>query len=211
MIVVGDTGVGIRDELVDKIFDPFFTTRELGQGTGLGLSVVHRLAREHGGEVFVGSEPGIGSTFYVVLPQAGAREWDTTVHSPGRMSGQSVLIVDDEPVVAEGLASLLETEGARTRSEATGPAALELLRSGFLPSFIILDIGLPEMSGETVHREIRSIHPEVPILISSGYVERERILPLLADPFSRFIQKPYDIEDLLEEFQSLTLPRIAAT
>ena len=211
VIVVADNGVGIRDELVDKIFDPFFTTRELGQGTGLGLSVVHRLAREHGGEVFVCSEEGKGSTFYLVLPQAGARQWDPAVQMSGRMSGQSVLIVDDEPVVAEGLASLLETEGARTRSEATGPAALELLRGGFSPSFIILDIGLPEMSGEMVHREIRSIHPEVPILISSGYVERERILPLLADPFTRFIQKPFDVEDLLEEFQSLTLPRIAAT
>lgn len=208
-IVVKDTGIGIPAHVIDKIFDPFFTTRELGQGAGLGLSVVHRLVREHKGRVFVESEEGIGSRFYLLFPRVGelevheARSSETT----GRLVGKSVLIIDDEPVVAEGLGGLLESEGAKTSTESTGPTALSRLKEGLLPDFIILDLGLPEMPGEIVHGHIRELMPRVPILISSGYAERERTAPLLNDPYTRFIQKPYDAEDLFQEFASLAQAR----
>ncbi len=204
-IIVKDTGVGIQQGLLEKIFEPFFTSKEVGSGPGLGLSVVHRLIREHGGVVFVESEEGRGSSFYLVLPQLGAAPADELLPEAGkRMNGKTVLIIDDEPIVAEGIENLLETEGARTSVAGTGLAALERLRSGLRPDFIILDLGLPEMPGEIVFEEIRRLLPEAPVLISSGYAEKERVLPLLSDPLSRFIQKPYDLEDLLREFASLT-------
>lgn len=206
-IVVKDSGIGIPADVIDKIFDPFFTTRELGQGAGLGLSVVHRLVREHGGMVFVESEDGRGSSFFLVFPRVGALEPEERQSSfaTGRLIGKSVLIIDDEPVVAEGLGGLLESEGARTSAEATGVTALSRLKEGLSPDFIILDLGLPEIPGEIVHEQIRELMPRVPILISSGYAERERTLSLLTDPFTRFIQKPYDAEDLFQEFASLTM------
>ncbi|HUF17992.1 MAG TPA: PAS domain S-box protein [Thermoanaerobaculia bacterium] len=208
-MVVKDNGTGIQEDILDKIFDPFFTTKEVGKGPGLGLSVVHRLIREHEGVVFVESEEGKGTTFYLIIPQVGepADDQSRPEVSSGRLTGKTVLIIDDEPDVAEGLEILLDGEGATTRSEPTGPAALSLLREGMVPDFIILDLGLPEMPGEMVYKQIREVLPRVPILISSGYAERERILSLMGDPFSRFIQKPYDVESLLQEFISLMLTR----
>ncbi len=210
MLTVCDTGTGISRAALEKIFDPFFTTKDIGKGTGLGLSVVHRIAAQHGGSIFVESEIGKGTTFFLLLPLSGSEKSSSPV--PASISsapadkylGLQFLIIDDEEIVAEGLRAILESEGAQVTLASRGAVALRLLDSGFKADVVILDLGLPEMSGETIHGEIRKRLPELPILISSGYGEASRIDPILRDGFTRFKQKPYEMEELFAEIDQFS-------
>lgn len=201
LLAMTDTGVGISPEVVDKIFDPFFTT---GKRTGLGLSVVHRIAEQHGGNVFVDSKPGKGSTFYLLLPRVVQAPSPSSVPA-GSLSyaGISLLLVDDEKEISEGIRVLLESEGAKVVVADSGPQALESVAAGFRPDFVILDLGLPLMGGEKVHELLREILPTVPIVIFSGYGEQEKVGRLLEDPNTRFKQKPFDIDELMREFAEM--------
>jgi two-component system, cell cycle sensor histidine kinase and response regulator CckA len=200
---VCDTGEGIPSESIQKIFDPFYTTKDIGKGTGLGLSVVHRIVEQHHGHIFVDSEVGKGTTFTILLPRPADRtvgdgEMEVAEIDYGFLRGRSILIIDDEEMVSEGIRVFLELEGANVNVADRGEKAIELLRGGYRPDAIILDLGLPEMTGDSVHGHIRNILPSVPIVISSGYGERSRIDPLL-DGRTRFKQKPYEIDELLRE------------
>lgn len=201
LLTMTDTGKGISPEILDKIFDPFFTTVKR---TGLGLSVVHRIAEQHGGHVFVDSKPGKGSTFYLLLPRV--TEPSRTVSAPGgppSYAGISVLLVDDEKEISEGIKVLLESEGAEVVVAGSGPQALESVAAGFRPDLVILDLGLPLMGGEKVHEALRQTLPTVPVVISSGYGEQEKVGKLLEDPNTRFKQKPFDIDELMREFAAM--------
>lgn len=203
LLAMTDTGKGIAPEVLDKIFDPFFTT---GKRTGLGLSVVHRIAEQHGGNVFVDSMPGKGSTFYLLLPRVVEAPRVSSVPSgTSAYGGISLLVIDDEKEIAEGIRVLLESEGAKVVVAGSGPEALEAVAAGFHPDFIVLDLGLPLMGGEKVHEALRKTLPLVPIVISSGYGPEERTGNLLEDPNTRFKQKPFDIEDLMLEFAEMRL------
>ncbi|MGA7617133.1 MAG: PAS domain S-box protein [Thermoanaerobaculia bacterium] len=199
-----DTGIGIDSKAIQSIFDPFFTTKELGKGVGLGLSVVHRIAEQHGARVFVESAPGEGTTFAVAFPRASAGPApgrDVETSAAESMKGVQILIVDDETEVTSGMKSLLEIEGASVRVVDRGRKAIALLDSGFRPDMIILDLGMPEMSGDVAHGEIRRRLPSIPILISSGFGESSRFDPLLRDGRTRYRQKPYEAGDLFEEIR----------
>lgn len=205
-LCISDTGDGIPADSIQKIFDPFYTTKDIGKGTGLGLSVVHRIVEQHNGHIFVDSEAGKGTTFTILLPRpaerlVGAGEVEAAPLDYSFLSGRSILIIDDEHVVSEGIKVVLELEDANVQVADRGEKALGLLREGYRPDAIILDLGLPEMPGDVVHRKIRELLPAVPIVISSGYGERSRIDPLL-DGNTRFKQKPYEIDELLREVQS---------
>ena len=203
VLAMCDTGQGIPPEVRDKIFDPFFTT---GKRTGLGLSVVHRIAEQHGGNVFVDSTPGKGSTFYLLLPLAvDAPRSSSIPANPMSYIGISLLLIDDEKEISEGIRMLLESEGASVVVAGSGPEALGFVEAGFRPDFVVLDLGLPLMGGEKVHEALRKTLPLVPIVISSGYDEQEKAGRLPEDPNTRFKQKPFDIDDLMSEFAEMRL------
>ena len=195
-LMVSDTGVGIEPAVIDRVFDPFFTTKGVGEGTGLGLSVVHGIVKSCGGEIVVESELGIGTSFEVYLPctsddesSAAAAELDVAGGS------EHVLVVDDDEIVADVVTALLENLGYDVTVLNSSERALELVRSR--PDtfdLVFTDQTMPVMTGSELARELRRIKPDLPILMASG-VE-------LAEPLDgeieAFIKKPFQPTEIAE-------------
>jgi len=175
VMTVGDTGVGIRREILNRIFDPFFTTRSTGEGTGMGLSVVHGIVRTHGGFVTVRSEPGAGSEFSVYLPAAstvpeGKPEGDAPATPRGT---ERILFVDDEPVLVKMAREMLEGLGYRVTAVGGSREALERFRSGPADfDLVITDITMPGIPGDALVGEFLREKPGLPIIICTGYSDR---------------------------------------
>ncbi|MCP4688029.1 MAG: response regulator, partial [Desulfobacterales bacterium] len=174
VLTIRDTGEGMSQHILDRIFDPFFTTKSIGEGTGLGLSVVHGIVKSMGGAITAESEPGGGATFQVLLPRiADARvrpETERPALPPG--GGERVLIVDDEPMLIEVLERMLHGLGYRTEAETGALSALERFRrtpDAF--DVVITDLTMPEMTGDELARNIRGIRPDLPIILCTGYSE----------------------------------------
>jgi CheY-like chemotaxis protein len=207
LLAVSDTGVGMDEKTRQRIFDPFFTTKDIGKGNGLGLAIVHRIVDQHRGAIFVESSVDSGSTFYVLLPRA-RMQLDLPAVLPqkdaaGRLAGKVVLLVDDEVLVCEGVKLLLDMEDATVVTVYRGTDALALLADGFVPDLIVLDLGLPEMPGEQVHKLVRARLPRVPIVVASGYAYSSRG-ELCSGPYTRFQQKPYDVDNLIADFLEMS-------
>ena len=201
LLAVSDTGTGIAAEVMPRIFDPFYTTKGVGKGTGLGLSVVHRIVRDHHGAVHVKSEPGKGSTFAVLLPKSeiADRQRGPAVAAAAKdaLRGRTVLLVDDEAVTIEVVKTILSMEGAAVCVSTTGEDALRRIDDGLRPDLVVLDLGLPEMPGDEVHARLRQCLPDLPIIVASGYGDRDRLEPLLVDPNTTYLQKPYPLNMLI--------------
>lgn len=198
-ISVQDTGTGIPPDVVSKIFDPFFTTKPIGKGTGLGLSQVHGFAHQAGGTVKVASELGKGTTITILLPRkdAGQPVEDTSL---GEASGSgTVLLVEDNPDVAEVSASLLEQLGYTVRRVPNAEAALrEIERDGI--DLVFSDVVMPgKMDGLSLARQLKTMRPQLPILLATGYsdaaVNVRGDFPIL--------RKPYEIHQLSQAIAKL--------
>lgn len=210
VLTVSDTGHGISQPDLDVIFNPFFTTKDVGKGSGLGLPVVMRIIQQHDGSVFVDSKPGLGTTFFIVLRRAADTETapdpgpaSTPVQTGRRFADRTFFLVDDEPAILEGLTAILKGEGARVESWSRGAELIEALASGKRPDLVVLDLGMPGISGKDVHRAIRDRSPSLPVVISTGYGDAERLDRLLADAKTRYHQKPYDAEALFATIETL--------
>ena len=201
-VSVGDTGPGIAPEIRDRIFEPFFTTKPEGFGTGLGLSTAHGIISSHGGTITVESQLGKGSTFHVYLPcidtvSAGREEKRSIAKKIG--TGQHILIVDDEPNIAEIGEAMLLHLGFTVTTENNPAAALDKFRAE--PDrfdLIITDQTMPEMTGIMLIEKIREIHPTIPVILCSGtkidHIDRKcRQLAIPA-----FMLKPFNSMDLAE-------------
>ncbi len=197
-IKVRDTGVGIPDDVVARIFDPFFTTKPIGKGTGLGLSQVHGFVYQAGGTIAVDSELGKGTSFTVCLPRSTA-----TLKRPskeiGRRSTGTVLLVEDNPEVANASAGLLEELGYAVRWASDVDMALsEIAADGI--DLVLSDIVMPgKMDGLALARVLKQKHPGLPILLASGYSEAARNA---AAEFP-ILRKPYQIHELNEALSRL--------
>jgi CheY-like chemotaxis protein len=188
------------DRTAKQIFDPFFTTKDPGKGTGLGLSTVYGIVKNTGGDIFVDSEPGFGTTFAVCLPRhepvAGAIEpsVDDIEPPPPRLPSQqyTVLLVEDEQDVRELAKAILQDHGYKVIAAPTGSDALLIAEqhTGTI-DLLLSDVVMPQMSGPAVARKLAIIRPEVPVLYMSGYVgdalQRHGIagenVPILNKPF----------------------------
>ncbi len=203
-IDVRDTGVGIPPGIKDRIFEPFFTTKGELKGTGLGLAAVYGTMRNHGGGVTVQSSVGRGTTFTLLLPvhtEDGGR-----VHAPAPAEDDTsllidgaphVLVVDDDSSVGRMVAEMLETIGCRATVCTDGEEAVGFYRRmGDEIDAVLLDLVMPNMTGEAVFRALKEIDPQLRVLVSSGYSVDGGAQELLASGASGFIQKPYKIADL---------------
>ena len=175
---VSDDGTGMDEATRRRIFEPFFTTKEVGQGTGLGLSVVHGIVRTHLGAVTLETAPGAGSTFHVYLPatlrpsQVGALDEAEARVMRGR--GQQVLYVDDDEVMATMVTQLLKNAGYRVTSCLDGKQALALLvQDARAWDVVVTDYNMPGYSGLDLARELALIRPDMPLVLSSGYLSDE--------------------------------------
>ncbi|HET7706819.1 MAG TPA: PAS domain S-box protein [Thermoanaerobaculia bacterium] len=195
-LVVADTGTGISTEVLDHIFEPLFTTKKTG--TGLGLPVTRQVVTRHGGEIFVESKPGKGTRFHLFIPLTGLPQTAEAVHANAHSTRcRNVLLVEDEPSVAAGIAALLEAEGMTVKVVGTGAAVLPLLAVS-RPDAVILDIGLPDVEGTRVYEWIAAEYPDLPVVFSSGHGDASKLEQYLLNPRVAFLLKPYEIDKLLE-------------
>jgi PAS domain S-box-containing protein len=196
-ITVRDTGCGMPAEVMDRIFEPLFTTRQTG-GTGLGLAVAHQVIMQHGGYIFVESEEGRGSAFHVFLPKASPPQNTNASEPPSaRMpAAKKLLIIDDETAISDGIAALLAHDGIRVESIVTGVEAKRAI-SNFRPDVVLLDYGLPDLDGGEVYALIREVEATLPIIFATGHGDRRILHDGLDDPRTRFLQKPFEIADLM--------------
>jgi CheY-like chemotaxis protein len=199
-LAVRDTGVGIAPDLLERIFDPFFTTKEVGVGTGLGLSLVHGIVTDLGGGIDVQSAPGAGSTFTVYLP------WQdgSGVPAPPRLEapaadgmGQTILLVDDEePLVRLG-EEMIARLGYEPVGFTSGPAALAAFRAE--PDrfdAVLSDEAMPEMTGSELVRQMRTLRPDMPIILMSGYVTPRLAARARAAGVAEVLAKPLAARDI---------------
>jgi PAS domain S-box-containing protein len=195
-ITVRDTGCGMPPEVMDRIFEPLFTTRPSG-GTGLGLAVAHQVMRQHDGYIFVESEEGRGSAFHVFLPKASPPENATIEPVIAKMpAAKTLLIIDDETAISDGIAALLVHDGIRVEAIATGVEAQRAI-ARLHPDVVLLDFGLPDLDGSEVYALIREVDATLPVIFSTGHGDRRILHDGLDDPYTRFLQKPFEIADLM--------------
>lgn len=199
VLSVSDTGVGMDDALLEKVFDPFFTTKPIGQGTGLGLSMVYGFAKQSKGQVRITSRPGEGTCVSIYLPVARdrveARKVDAQqIVAQGR--GQAVLLVEDEGAVRMLVRDLLEELGYVPVEAADPQAAIDLLGEGHRFDLMISDVGLPGMNGRQLAEVARRHLPDLPILFVTGYAENAAIRSGFLGTNMQMITKPFQIDML---------------
>jgi len=202
-ISFADDGPGIAGENMERIFDPFFTTREVGEGTGLGLSLAHGIVAEHNGELYVESEEGKGATFFVELPvvmEEEKIERVEEVEEAGKTAGGRILVVDDEPAILAFLKKLLGSEGYDVATAGSGREALEMIKEQRY-NLIICDIKMPGLSGAELYDELGGIAPSLQkrVIFITGDVIGPGTREFLKKTRVPYINKPFDTAGLKKE------------
>ncbi len=205
---VTDTGSGMPPDVISQAFDPFFTTKPLGQGTGLGLSMIYGFVRQSGGQVQIYSEVGTGTTMCIYLPRyAGSTEAPKDVSSAvvkasGR--GETVVVIDDEPALRQLMVEVLEENGYNAIEAADGPAGLKLLESEDEVDLLITDVGLPGgMNGRQVADAARVSRPGLKVLFVTGYAENAIVRNGLLDPGMEVMTKPFTMASMGSKIRDL--------
>ena len=208
-LCVTDTGTGMTPEVIGRAFDPFFTTKPLGQGTGLGLSMVYGFVRQSGGQVRIYSEVGKGTTMCLYLPRyAGvvAQDDTTTTDTPsrGRGEGETVLVIDDEATIRMLIVDVLEENQYRALEAEDGRGALSILQSDARVDLLITDVGLPGgMNGRQIADAARVTRPNLKVLFITGYAENAVVGNGHLDVGMELITKPFNTVDLGNKIREL--------
>jgi PAS domain S-box-containing protein len=204
-ITVTDTGVGMSAEVAARAFDPFFTTKPIGQGTGLGLSMIYGFARQSNGHVTIDSKVGQGTTVRLYLPRqhgdiaaSHASAARTAEHAA---TGETVLVIEDEPIVRGVVLEMLAEQGYRTLEAIDGPSGLKILRSGQRIDLLVTDVGLPGMNGRQVADQAREGRPDLKILFITGYAESVAMADGFLQPGMEMITKPFDLDHLAQRIR----------
>ena len=206
-ITVTDTGVGMSAEVAARAFDPFFTTKPIGQGTGLGLSMIYGFARQSNGHVTIDSKVGQGTTVRLYLPRqhgdiaaSHASAARTAEHAA---TGETVLVIEDEPIVRGVVLEMLAEQGYRTLEAIDGPSGLKILRSGQRIDLLVTDVGLPGMNGRQVADQAREGRPDLKILFITGYAESVAMADGFLQPGMEMITKPFDLDHLAQRIRAM--------
>jgi signal transduction histidine kinase len=199
-VAVGDSGTGMDEATLKRAAEPFFTTKGLGKGTGLGLSSVYGMAKQSGGAIAISSRVGVGTTVELWLPVAAGAEKRAVLGVAAAVARDdctktracSILLVDDDPMVAETTVGMLEVLGHRVKVASSGGRALEMLVADASVDLVITDYAMPGMTGKELARRIRETRPNLPVVLASGYAE----LAAQDDSGLPRLDKPYALDKL---------------
>jgi PAS domain S-box-containing protein len=203
LLNVSDTGIGMDEQTAARAIEPFFSTKGVGRGTGLGLSMVHGLVAQLGGALTIKSKPGLGTTVQLWLPVAAedVKTAEKARGAPAAAGAGRVLLVDDEILVRESTASMLEDLGFEVQATSSAEEALAMLRGGYDADILITDHLMPGMTGTDLIRIVRAERPETAVLVISGYAEDDGLAP----EFPR-LTKPFREADLAASLAEVRAP-----
>jgi signal transduction histidine kinase/CheY-like chemotaxis protein len=206
-IAISDTGLGMDETVRSRALEPFFTTKSVGEGTGLGLAMVYGIVKNHDGMLDIESEPGVGTTVRIYLPalsheksySASGVSSDVirSVRNPAEQL--TILVVEDEAAMVDLLTNSLSQEGYRVLDATDGVEAINIYqRHRSEIDLVLIDLGLPKVSGLEVIRSIKKLNEDARILVTTGYLEPELKTELVAAGVKDYIQKPYTIPDVVQ-------------
>ncbi len=202
IVEINDDGPGIPEELQPKIFDPFFTTKDVGQGTGLGLTVAYAIVQEHGGRIRLESRVSAGASFFVELPVTGSKLPPAPLVRPGaaatEVSGKSILVVEDEAALAAAVTDALRDAGYVVDHASDGEEALERVRERRF-DLVICDLKMPRLDGQSFYRMLGDARPGLAdrVIFVTGDVAGTEAEKFLEETGCRFLAKPFRLGDLL--------------
>ncbi|OPY92909.1 MAG: Blue-light-activated protein [Syntrophaceae bacterium PtaU1.Bin231] len=205
-LTVRDTGHGIAPENLARIFDPYFTTKEKGEGTGLGLAVVHGIVKDHGGEITVESGKGLGTVFRIYLPLIDRQGDDGTAADEAVMKGKGerILFIDDERMVIELSREILEGLGYRIVTETDPVKAVEVFKAASNAfDLVITDKTMPHMTGFDVIRQIRAVRADIPVVLCSGFQAKDDLEKLNTLGVGELIAKPIRMKALAKTIRDV--------
>jgi PAS domain S-box-containing protein len=196
MLAITDTGAGMSEEVKARVFEPFFSTKDVGQGTGLGLSTCYGIAKQSGGHISVYSEKGRGATFKIYLPQVAAADpaQATRLHAPDLPRGhETILLVEDDPALREMAGALLQRLGYTVLAAADGVEAMSLKQRRGIGHIDLLftDVVMPHMSGKELADRVQVLYPHTRILFTSAYTENAIVHQGVLDKGVALLQKPF--------------------
>ena len=200
LLSITDTGAGMDKETLRHIFEPFYTTKAVGEGTGLGLAMVHGIVQQHGGHIRCYSEPGQGTSFKIYFPALVADEEleETSVTVIPLGGSETILLADDEEFVRDLGQRLLSAQGYKVLTASNGKEALEVYRSRSSEiSLVILDLVMPEMGGTQCLRGLLEINPKAKVLIASGFSANGPTKDALIAGARGFVDKPFALNQLI--------------
>ena len=205
MIQVSDTGKGVDPDIIDRIFDPYFTTKKVGKGSGMGLSVVHGIVKNHSGTITVDSNPGIGTRFSILFPLATEKPMAETKTSEELSKGnETILFVDDEISIIKMVQRMIERLGYKVETATTPQDALDrfLLNPDYF-DMVITDMTMPQMTGVKLSEKLMEIRPGIPIIICTGHsalVDEEKAKEL---GLAEYVMKPINMQEISQSIRKV--------
>ena len=207
LLSVSDTGCGMNAETLSHVFEPFFTTKEIGKGTGLGLATVYGIVKQNNGFINVYSEPGFGTTFKIYIPRYTAKSEHTRkieTPKPAERGHETILLVEDEPMILDMTTSMLEQLGYKVLAATTPGYAISLAReyNGEI-HMLMTDVIMPEMNGRDLAKNLLTLYPDLKRLFMSGYTADVIAHHGVLDDGVHFVQKPFTMRTIANKIRSI--------